>query len=312
MVVAFFLLLVPIMKNTVLIVLVVSLILTGCNIFNWTNGRDESHLDRGRELMSQGRYAEAEAEFASAMAEDPTNADARYHHAKAVIHDASFDILDLVGEITQVKDNGNKDGSGLPLYAFDIHLADEIYRVNLIIVEDLRPIYDGVTHGSITSSDIDVDLAIAYLITGILGLRDTNRDSTINDDDIILDINYSLALESYSIVGLHQFLGEGITNRSHQIDTPCISPNDINSLIDYVLHLIEESDEIIIAVIHELDEDISDNAIKAFLDDVRTTITKYYYDNDEDDDGNNGADEETLNGHDDDGDGYIDEDTDHV
>ncbi|MFQ6093853.1 MAG: hypothetical protein ACE5OR_14465 [bacterium] len=303
------------MKNTVLFILVIAVVsaLAGCNILSWTHSKEESHIDRGLELMRQGQYAEAEAEFAQAMEEDPYSADARYHHAKAALSGCSFGIVDLVREISQAESDREQDGTELPLYSIrEIAVADEVYRVNVIIVDDLRPIHDGLTHGTITAADIDVDLAVACLVSAILGLRDTNRDGTIDDGDLLLDISYSAALEDYSILGLQQFLGGGAMSCPLHIGGSAVSPEDINLLIDYVLNLIEESADVLVAAVQELTTGLSIDNIRGLLDDVRTTITKYYYDDERDNDGDGSIDEERLDGLDDDGDGLIDEDTDRV
>ena len=301
-----------ILKHFTLFVLLLSPVLIGCNMFSWTNGKEESQMDKGLDLMRQGRYAEAEMEFARLMEKDPNNADARYHHAKATLNRAGFDIIDLLRDITQAEADREHLGATIPLYDKEIPAADEIYRVNLTIAADLRPIHDGFTHGSIRSEDIDVDLAIAFLVCAILGLRDTNQDSTIDDNDIRLDINFSADLGEYSIHGLEQFLeGEGLA-RSLDDRSSSLSPDDINPLIDYVLYLIEESEDVIITVVQERTEGWSVESIQTLLDDVRTTIVKYYYDDGRDNDSDGSIDEETLNGLDDDKDGYVDEDTDHV
>lgn len=300
------------MKYVLLLFLCISVVVAGCNIFSWSSSKKESHLEKGLELMRQGNYEEAEEEFALSKAEDPAYADARYYHAKAVFYSASFDIIDLIEEVTQEEGDRKQDDVELPLYSIDIPLADETYRVNLIIIEDLSPIYSGDTHGAITAEDIDVDLAVAYLIAAILGLRDTNRDSTITEDDLMLDIEYSSTLNGYSIAGLEQFLGGGLTPRLHHTTGTPINPNQINPLINHVLDLIEHSEDLVVSIIQELTEETDIEAIQTLIDDIRTTIVKYYYDDNMDNDGDTVIDEETLDGLDNDGDGYYDEDTDHV
>jgi tetratricopeptide (TPR) repeat protein len=298
------------MKYALLLVVLISALSGGCNIFSWTSSEEASHVEKGLELMRQADYEEAEAEFAMAMAEDPANADARYYHAKAVLYSAGFDIIDLIQELSQEQEDRHRNEAELPLFSMATPLADETYRVNLILVDDLSPIYAGDTHGTITAEDIDVDLAFAYLITAILSLRDTNQDGTITDDDLILDIHYSSTLQSYSIVGLHQFLEDEETPHLFSTNDPPINPEQINTLIDVVKDLVENSTEVVVSVIRELTGETDIDALETLLEDIRTAIVKYYYDNDIDDDGNNGPDEETLNGSDDDNDGYIDEDTD--
>ncbi|UCE17646.1 MAG: hypothetical protein JSV84_12280 [Gemmatimonadota bacterium] len=300
------------MKTVLPYIFFIALALPGCNILGWTHRNEQSHLDRGMELMRQGDYAQAEQEFARAKEENPASADARYYHAKAVQRGAHFDIVDLVKEVSQARTDRCQDGASLPLYNNEIDVLDEIYRVNLIIVNDLRPIYDGETHGSISARDIDIDLAFASLLTALPGLRDTNRDSTINDVDLLLDIRYSSTLEEYYITGFHEFLGGGSQPRSLPINASGVNPEDINPLINYVLDLIEESDDLLIATLQRWTTGTSEENIRNLLEDIRTTIVKYYYDDDRDNDGDAMSDEEQLNGFDDDDDGLIDEDTDHV
>ena len=298
-------------KATVCILLVL-FAFAGCNILSWTHTKEESHIDRGLELMRQGRYTEAETEFAQAMEENPNSAEARYYHAKATLSGAQFDTIDLVKEISQAEIDRTADGAQLPLCSKETDVLNEMYQVNAIIVDDLRPIYDGVTYGTITAGDIDIDMAVASVIVALLGLRDTNRDSAITDEDLILDISYSAIVEEYSIVGLHQFLGEGHELLRTQCSSPSVSPEDINPLIDYVLSLIVESEDILVGAVKSWTTGLSDDNIRALLAEVRTMVVKYYYDDDRDNDNDVMIDEETLNGRDDDGDGLTDEDTDRV
>jgi len=299
-------------NTLVLPFLLITVLLTGCNVFNWTSNEDPSPLERGLELMRQGEYGEAEAQFALIMAEDPQNGDARYHHAKAVLNDAGFSVLDLIRELSRKESDRETDGVAVPLYSMETTLAHTVYTVNFIIIDDLVPIYAGQTHGTITAADVDMDLAIAYLITAILSLRDTNQDSAITTDDLVFDVQYSSSVNTYSLIGLDQFLGEGAVPNPGSPKGSSISPDQINPLIDAVLDLIDNSRDIVVSLLQDLTGGMSIDAVESLVDDIRTTIVKYYYDDDKDNDQDNRIDEEELNGLDDDGDGFTDEDTDHV
>jgi hypothetical protein len=289
------------------------LLLCGCNIFGWMTEEDTGlgHLAKGQQLLRDGEYQEAEAELALAIEDDPYNSEARYYHSKALVLAAGIDVPWLVDQLDQTE--GERGNQGLPIFsvagtdtAADIASKNTIYRANLGVREDLTWIIDGRTTGKFKPDDIVVDLAVATTLCAILGLRDTDQNGEIDEEDIILEIiPYG---DIYEILRLYQFLTGGI----YKPGEGPLNPERINVLIDFVLDLIEEARPMVHYIIERIQPELNFEEIENLIDDIEATVQMYYYDDGEDNDGNNGADEETLDGIDNDGDGLTDEDTDHI
>jgi len=289
------------------------LLLSGCNIFGWTSDEYSGlgHLAKGQQLLRDGKYQEAEAELALAIEEDPYNSEGRYYHSKALVLAAGIDVAWLVDQLDQTEEE--RASEGLPIFsvagtdtAADIANKNTIYRANLGVREDLTWIIDGRATGKFKPDDIVVDLAVATTLCAILGLRDTDQDGDVDDEDIILEIiPYE---EIYEILRLYEFLTGGLYKPG---DGPQ-NPERINVLIDFVLDLIEEARPLVHHIIDRIKPGLNFEEIENLIDDIEAAVQMYYYDDNIDNDGNNGADEEILDGIDNDGDGLTDEDTDHI
>ncbi len=289
------------------------LLLCGCNIFGWMTEEDTGlgHLAKGQQLLRDGEYQEAEAELALAIEDDPYNSEARYYHSKALVLAAGIDVMWLADQVDQPE--SVRDTMPLPIFsvegtdtAADIASKNTIYRANLGVREDLTWIIDGRATGKFKPDDIVVDLAVATTLCAILGLRDTDQDGEIDEEDIILEIIPHE--EIYEILRLYQFLTGGLYKPG---DGPP-NPEQINVLIDFVLDLIEEARPMVHHIIDRIKPGLNFEEIENLIDDIERTVQMYYYDDNIDNDGNNGADEETLDGIDNDGDGLTDEDTDEI
>jgi len=230
-----------ILTLVVTLAIVPLLLFCSCNIFGWTTEEYSGlgHLAKGQQLLRDGKYQEAEAELALAIEEDPYNSEARYYHSKALVLAAGIDVAWLVDQLDQTE--AERANEGLPIFsvagtdtAADIANKNTIYQANLGVREDLTWIISGQATGKFKRDDIVVDLAVATAVSAILGLRDTDQDGDIDEDDIILEIVPHDGF--YEIRGLDQFLTGGIFK-------PGSGPHDpgqINILIDFVLDLIEE------------------------------------------------------------------------
>lgn len=290
------------------------LLLCGCNIFGWMTEEDTGlgHLAKGQQLLRDGEYQEAEAELALAIEEDPHNSEARYYHSKALVLAADIDVTWLIDQLDQTEaERGNQPG--LPIFsvagtdtAADIASKNTIYRANLGVREDLTWIIDGRATGKFKPDDIVVDLAVATTLCAILGLRDTDQDGEIDEEDIILEIiPYG---DIYEILRLYQFLTGGL----YKPGGGPPNPEQINVLIDFVLNLIEEARPLVHHIIDRIKPGLNFEEIENLIDDIERTVKMYYYDDGLDNDGDGQIDEETLDGIDNDGDGLTDEDTDHI
>ena len=288
------------------------LLLSGCNIFGWMTEEDTGlgHLAKGQELLRDGEYQEAEAEFALAIEDDPYNSEARYYHSKALVLAADIDVTWLIDQLDQTE--AERANEGLPIFsvagtdtAADIASKNTIYRANLGVREDLTWIIDGRATGKFKPDDIVVDLAVATTLCAILGLRDTDQDGEIDEEDIILEIiPYE---EIYEILRLYEFLTGGLYKAG---DGPP-NPEQINVLIDFVLNLIEEARPLVHHIIDRIKPGLNFEEIENLIDDIEAAVQMYYYNDGLDNDGDGQHDEETLNGINDDpwNDSLTDEDT---
>lgn len=286
------------------------LLLCGCNIFGWMTEEDTGlgHLAKGQQLLRDGEYREAVAELALAIEDDPHNSEARYYHSKALVLAADIDVTWLVDQLDQTE--GERANEGLPIFsvagtdtAADIASKNTIYRANLGVREDLTWIYDGRATEKFKPDDIVVDLAVATTLCAILGLRDTDQDGEIDEEDIILEIiPYG---DIYEILRLYKFLTGGLYKPG---DGPP-NPGRINVLIDFVLNLIEEARPLVHHIIDRIEPGLDFEEIENLIDDIERTVKMYYYNDGLDNDDDGEVDEETLDGIDNDDDHLIDEDT---
>ena len=299
--------------------LLVSLIISGCNIFSWTSGEStESLIDEGIQCMHDLDYSGAVDKFAEAMENNPLDSDARYYHAKATMRASGFNPLQMT---IDVSDNDLSDGEGLVFTGDDITKikANKLFQAVKTVYVDLKPIYDGTTtSGDIDANDIDLDMGVATFVKAILFFRDTNCDGIIDEHDFDLFFMFDNTLDGFSITNLDAFaasgsgsgkLGSGTSAAPQPIDPDLIVA--FNNMIDNIIPIINESLEIILAVIEDLDPDldIDPEDIEEVINMIDDIAQRYKiadgYDNDDD----GSIDEETINGIDDDGDGWIDEDS---
>jgi hypothetical protein len=263
----------------VIIITAVSLALTGCNIFGWTSGGDslDSHLAKGKKHMRDGEYADAEQEFAKAIEEDPHSSDARYYHAKATILAADLNIGTILDWL-----DAWEDGDSLPVYfgglsGDDLAEKNTIYRANQSAYVDLKEIYDGNAVGSFTPLDIEVDLAVTTSILAIIGLRDTDRDGDIDEDDLYLNIVRKTGGEFVIEGGITQFFdynpGGG--------EVLC-APNQLtgaiyfNALLTWADSMITQSSDVITNLLLRLNPELDIETIRELLNTLQDLIRKYY------------------------------------
>ncbi len=223
----------------VFMLLVLLFSFAGCNIFSFTSP-DNSELDyveEGKEHLRDGEYAEALESFNKALEENPHNADALWGRAKARIRATGNTTIGLIAEMSQLNIGGiNDPGDDVVMPFMDDGLPPVLrhewppYRINPLyqalygVKDDIGVIYSGEAHSEeLEPDDILLDYVCAQALLGIISLRDTNRDSSINGNDInlyallrppggVLDILRWNSLESteqdsiilYSVISLNE------------------------------------------------------------------------------------------------------------
>ena len=276
------------------------LLVAGCNIFSWSSDEQaaETHLAKGRQLLSEAKYSEAAEEFAAAMEEEPNRSGPRYYHAKAVAHAAGLNVITM-GQI--ITDADFETGEALPFSGMPRDSQDILYSTNVIISDDLRPIFDGVTYGLFEPNDISMDLAIALGIYGTLRFRDTNSDGHIDENDFSLDVTIN---EN----------GEFSIGNLEDIVTDSLSAEGFNELLADAESVLVDGGSVVAFMLGDT-TGFDPEDLGSVLDNIDDLASNYFVNSGADDndgvgdgDADGFTDEECINGIDDDGDGLIDED----
>ncbi|UCE04394.1 MAG: hypothetical protein JSW07_12245 [bacterium] len=280
------------------------ILLSGCNIFDWSSENKEEAFYEGLELFNDGKFTQAKEKFAQAMKADPYRSDYRYYHAKAEVFEADLNFFAIAQNIIKV-DTTTVMGVTLPLYTKDRDLSLEqdaanknrIYGVSTVCRNDITPIYLEQTHGDIEAQDIYFDYSILSMALALLRLRDTNGDGVIGTEDFYFEIYKSSE-------GNYVFDLMGIRNH---LQVP-------NNRTDFNQTLLSSADYLSDGIASLLKITRADTAyfnqsdLINVLDNVSDTANRYLVDDDKDNDGDGEVDEEILNGIDDDSDGWVDED----
>jgi hypothetical protein len=144
--------------------------------------------------------------------------------------------------------------------------------------------------------DIDLDLAVAYTLRGILRLRDTNGDGRIDANDV--------PIEQFDIDLGDEYSLEGIVN---------VPPDDLNDMLDDLNDLLASGGDLALGGLG--DGGIDTDELNDIIDQLGGDLSAFYVNTgvpgnpgEGDNDGDGTADEECLNDLDDDGDGLVDED----
>ena len=300
------------------VLLIASVALVGCNIFSWSSHDDaESLIDEGNRLMRDAEYDAAAEVFARAMAQNPNDSEARYYHAKAILHGSGFNSLYLGTIMTDTEFDGPDPfpftGSEWPK-----NDADKLYQTVKVVRDDLTPILSGQTTGIFDSSDVDLDFALANAIDGILLIRDNDLNGKIDNSDFDFTFSYVSStgmnftnLDDYLATGSKAPKQFGQSNAAVDVDTLIVV---FNNLLDSAEVVINRSRDIIEQILAD-DVGLDPEEIDKVLSDI-IQMAHYFKINDPaDNDGDGyvskygiGYDEE-INAVDDDGDGLIDEDS---
>jgi hypothetical protein len=175
-----------------------------------------------------------------------------------------------------------------------------MYRANVVIHQDLEPIYLEQTHGPIVFDDIQYDYTVAVLIESILNLRDTNGDGYIDENDFYLDFLFDE--DGLNLENLLEFWiwldEESDQDRADAIEI----------FLDNFIGMFENIQELFDLLLGE-DSPYNTEQLDSLAIDIETVLEMYYVNDGIDNDGDGLIDEEALDGIDNDSDGYTDEDT---
>ncbi|HPI32249.1 MAG TPA: tetratricopeptide repeat protein [candidate division Zixibacteria bacterium] len=291
------------------VVLSAGLLTVGCNIFDWA--AEDDPIAEGNALMREGDYAAAAEQFAKAMDEDPENSDARYYHAKAVIHASGFNALRLGSELEEDEFASN---DLLPFFGdnWPDEKANRLFGAVRTAVDDLRPIWDGKTHGNFGPRDIDLDLALLVGMRSILQWRDIDFDGTIGPDDFQFDIEWfeGFNADGFALKKLAEYISAD--KSAGDADLLC-NPAHVaifNELVDSVSTNIDFTADVLTQILSDsVGVDIDVDVVKEMLGFVKDVAHMYKVNDGDDNDYDGQYNEEEIDLIDNDGDGWIDEDS---
>lgn len=317
------------MINGLLLAATVSLLLTGCNIFDFTSDAEKTPTDKAQDLIRDGKYQQARSLLSDSV-KDSSDAMALYLDTKATMLAAGVDLV----KIAELVDNSGSADEGQSLEILDTIDALSYneqtawYHANLDAVANLSKIFYGKIKSDFDPEDIALDYSVAGLMSGVLGIRDTNRDGAIDGNDFKFNINFQSPkdsdLEGYAFdggtftndqgqnvqfTGLEVFLGDYAFGAAKASGLSGYEPDDINDLIAFVMNLLTTSTDGLKILIGKNINTLDPDKIDEYIAEIGNIINFYWYDDGIDNDGDGRTDEETINGKDDDNDGLIDEDT---
>lgn len=280
--------------------LIISLTFAGCNIFSFAGDPDaaEDILDEGLDFMFDGDFESAESLFAIGLETDSLNSDLLYNHAKATLLSSGESIITIINELQKFDENSGI-GAEVPFLSRAWpDSQNNIYVTNIVIFNDLKPIFDGKTTGSISPDDISLDIFIANTVKGILRIADTDGNGRIeNPGDIQLNF---LSTD------------DGFAFDESFLDS--LGPEDLNNLIENVGDILDGNSDFVEEFFGESSIDTS--AIDSLMDEIIGSMEFYFVNTGVpgnpgigDNDGDGVADDECIDQIDNDGDGLIDEDS---
>lgn len=301
------------MRTRLSIAMLASLILLlagGCNIFDWTSGEStQSLIDEGQQHMRDGDYAGAEAKFAQAIEQDPGNADARYYHAKAVMHGSGFNILRLADEV-----EGYSNPFDTPALLFADWAADSantLYQAVRAVYDDLSPIHEGQTSGSFGPKDIEQDLLVISIIRWHLMFRDLDSNGIIEQDETPVEIHWGNGIENFHDVVMSRINAGAPKDPGRFSAAQPIPPAIVaalNDLIDGIAEIVALAHDIVVSIGTDF-LGYSEEEVESFLAELVIVAPQYRIDDGIDNDHDGTVDEEVVDGIDNDGDGRYDEDS---
>ena len=326
-----------------LIISVFTAYIAGCNIFDFASDSEPSPTEKAEEAIREGNYEKAKKLLADSV-KDSTDSYALYLDAKATLHGAGVDISEIVELI-----EGQSGGSLAILDMFDDYSDEKLtdwYQANMKVSTNLSIIFDPEkeTTGPFEPDDITLDYTVSNLISGVLGIRDTNQDGEIDYNDFQLNLNflnpditegYNFEGEGFNFeggtfedefgneqnfTGLEVFLGE----YPSELEVPAqkisatlkgkkgYTPKDINKILKFVLQHLEHGSQSLISLLNKGDTTFDTEEIEEYLNQIALIINFYWHNDGEDNDDDGNIDEEWIDGIDNDGDGLIDEDSDYT
>ena len=301
-------------KPIICLIMILGLMVSvaGCNIFDFASDAELTPVEKAEEAIRDHDYATAKEQFSDVIyLEDPNNPTklliktndsmVLYTYAKAALLESGITLMEIL-DIAQMEDTDPDDINNPILkkidekYAEDPAAVNAWYQQNRQIQQVLQLIADGETFGEFENDDIALDLTVSSMMSFMLGIRDTNQDGYINNDDfnllfLLTNVNN---IEAYEIEGMYDAFSE--------------NPESVNQFVDFIVESADNSAEGIMLLVGEDQAEYVDQ-INENIDVAKEFIDNYKYGDGIDNDEDGKIDEEEFDGIDNDGDGFTDEDT---
>ena len=232
-------------KLLMLVTLVCLCFITGCNLFSFTNPVDSAtdYLAEGQRKYWNNDYEGAVSDFAKAIEADPENGLAYWWHAKALLRTTGFTAVSLVTSLSAME---TVEQTVVPFMDWSADSANTLYQALFGINDDLRMIYyDSVYSEELNYDAANLDFAAFLAVFGVLMLRDTNVDSVISSEDVVLDAYFSNDEFEVPDDLWNDLTDEHKLNLINQIEAILI-------LFDEVVELIADTEGIDIQDLHDL------------------------------------------------------------
>ena len=211
-------------------------IITGCNLFSFTNPTNSStdYISDGQKKYWDGDFNGAVSDFSSAIGADPNDGDAYWWHAKALLRATGYSAITL---ITTLSDLDTQDNA-LPFMDWSADSANVLYGALFGINDDLNMIYyDSVSCEELDADAVALDYASSLALHGVLMLRDTNVDSVISEPP---DINFGAFFQN----------GEFVIPADLWND---LTPDEQNALLDNVIYILENFSNVTEFIIEDME-----------------------------------------------------------
>jgi hypothetical protein len=265
-------------KRWLWLALVLPLMLaTGCTKQPTSSG---DYIVEGQKLMEDQKYTKAAEQFQSAINEDPLNSTALYLHAKAVALSENVNILHCLKYVDMVQQINDTTGQMFDFTRLNYPETDRIYTINGIIKEDLKPIFEGRTHGLYDKNDVMLDYFICNTTYTALAFLDIfPHDGHVDDWNA-----------DNSVMNMAKLLS-GDPSASDPESLAALIKNDpemFNDALDAIITNFDDSKEMVAALVAQesgSDMEIDDTLITAALDSLKGTIDFYRYLPNQDQDG---------------------------
>jgi len=153
------------------------------NIWEWTAESDSFDviMSDGREALRAAEYARAEELFGRAVELRPDHSEARYYYAKAAVLDADVNVFTLVQVLT---DRDSEQDGASTVFNYEIPVANSIYRVNGVVLDNLEPIRQGeATEGTFSGVDVDLDNNGRWTFNAAIKYIDSTLEGQPSDGD---------------------------------------------------------------------------------------------------------------------------------